>query len=184
MDDTTCPSHGVVRVVGPVFYPPDGQVPGGGIVDPAITRSDNEVVGASILLHGARPGYRFYSDSNYENAAYRGLSVHSAFNGDTPVAPGEIGLLTWDLPTWGVIGGTLSAPGEGEGTTPIFTPDKGRFQFGAVVTVFDDWKLVCVTDERLLKEHTGCLYTLASNASILRSWVGAGVVYSILNQEE
>ena len=79
-DSTTCPAHGVVRIVVPEWNPPDGQIPGGGIVahapftagQPLRQSSYNEVFGTQYVLHGMRPGYNLLLDSDYTSTADRG----------------------------------------------------------------------------------------------------------------
>jgi hypothetical protein len=181
MDSTTCPSRGVVRLVVPPYGPPHGEIPGGGLVDPNVTHSDNEVLGSHILLSGMRPQYRFFEDTDYVNAVFRGFSVHHAINGDSPVEPMGIGLLTWDLPTWVAIGSVLAETSEYLGRI-ILSPG-GLFHFGAAVTVFDDWKAVSVSGDyihhyRILRKNTGCLYVLAGNPENGLAYVGGGVTYS------
>ncbi len=158
MSDTACPSHGVVRVVTAVEPVP-------GIVDVDETLTDNEMLGASLILHGMRPNYDFEADDSYNNNLFRGLSIHYAFNGDTPVEPGQIGLLTFDLPTWAAID---TAPGGLSGGN------------GTFVTVFDDWNLInppLVGDDGLLP-HTGGIFVLASDPVNSRVFVGMGIVFT------
>lgn len=227
MDDTTCPSNGVVRVIVPIYNLPDrvgfdiygGPVPGGGYVDfthntrfiPGIARenylqTDAELLstqefetppdganflfdyikfpGTQLILHGKRPNYAFFLDefSPYTQRKVRGFSLRMAFNDNAPVHPGEIGLLTWDLPTWVAIGGTVDA--SGDPPTPFFEPDIMLGDFGRIVTVFNDWTAVCVSSPAVLIEQTGCLYTLASDVISKRSYIGAGVLYTIVDEIE
>lgn len=178
--ETTCPAHGVVRIVAPTFIPPDGETPYGGVVNPAITTSDNEVVGSTIILNGAPPGYDLVSDTEYHAGFSRGFSVHHAFNGSSDVAPGEIGLLTFDLPTWAAIGGSVAKV---DGNI-VFSPGDGLYTFGSVVTATEDWKAVSVVDPAVaLLANTGCLYVLAGDETNHRVYVGGGVTYAIEEQD-
>lgn len=184
INEAPCPAHGVVRVAVPEWNPPDGKVPNGGTVNlepfivgqPLNKSTYNEVFGTEYILHGTRPGYNLINDTDYLSMDERGFSVYYAINGDTSVEPGQTGLLTWDLPTWIAIGGRLDPDELGQ---PVLTPGVGLWNFGAVITVLNDWAAVAVSDPRLLKNNTGCLYLLASHQTLLRAFVGAGIVYSI-----
>lgn len=183
-DTTTCPAYGVVRLVVPVYNPPDGQVPGGGIVgiEPIITSQEqsfarNEIFGTTYILHGMRPGYDISADIDYYYPlAYRGFSIHFAFNGDTSVEPGGLGLLTWDLPTWASVGFLIDKE-PGSLNLPRITPDQGIWTFGAIITTLSDWKVACVAIPKVLRDNTGCLYSLGADEAAKRVFVGAGVIY-------
>lgn len=163
---TPCPSHGCVRVVTPV--PVFGQVPGGGTVDPDANLTENEMLGSNLILHGTRPNYVFANDNEYNNAGFRGLSIHMAFNGDMPVEPGKTGLLTFDLPTWAVVD---DMPG---GAT-------GLVSDSVVVTVFNDWVLHYhgINPNDPLKIHTGVLPVFGCDPVNNRVFVGHAIVYGL-----
>lgn len=176
-DITTCPSHGVVRIDSPPqSILPGGQVPGGGIVDGVITNSDNEVFGANIILTGIKPLYT--NDEGYSYSLSerpRGFSPQFAINGDIPVEPGGVGLCTYDLPTWVAVKGHLAISLQGE---VFYVPDEPVGDFGAIVTVFDDWYAI-TADADALKVNTGCIHTLASNRQAKLNFIGGGVVYQM-----
>lgn len=178
MDSTTCPSHGVVQIIPPAWIAPDGQVPGGGIIQGSINFSGNEILGTSIILHGIANQYNFVADGSYVlSAADRGLSAYNAFNGEAPVPPGQTGWLTFDLPTWAAIDGKLE---RGVYDTPIFVPGDGIYTFGTVQTLgVPGWTLASCAGAALLFDNTGVLYTIAALPQLKRAWVGAGVTYSI-----
>lgn len=177
MDVTACPSHGVVTLIPPVWIPPSGQVPNGGTIEGTSNAHGNEILGTSVILHGIANQYSFAADGLYLPAADRGLSQYHAFNGDAPVEPGQTGWLTWDLPTWAAVDGSLARDAD---DLPIFVPGDGIYTFGTVQTLgAPGWTLASVAGAIILFENTGVLYTIAAHPEIKRAWVGAGVTYSI-----
>lgn len=170
MDTTTCPSHGVVRIVVPETGP---QVEG--VIDPGNTLIENEVLGPNIILHGKRPNYNFDADTNdyYLPSLHRGISTYFAINGHVPVGPGEVGLLTFDLPSWIVVdrmprGGALS----------------GVVDLGNYITAFSDWvaHFHVIQQDPLLRPlqiGSGLLYVFALDTTNMRVLAGVGTVYTV-----
>lgn len=182
-DPTTCPAFGLVQVVVPIYNEPDGQVPNGGtvakaplVVDDPRSTSFNEIFGTTFILHGKRPQYNTNADNEYLANTQRGIIPYFAFNGETSVEPGEMGLLTFDLPTWAVIGGIVERV---EYDQIQFTPGDGIWTFGTLVTGIDDWVMASVRSAGDLFGSTGCLYTLGADEPAKRVFVGAGVIYAI-----
>jgi len=177
MDTTTCPSHGAVVVLPPVWIPPTGQVPNGGTINGSSLLSGNEIYGTRVILHGYANQYAYVADSVYTPVSNRGLLNEFAFNGGAPVAPGEIGLLTWDLPAWAAVDGIIDKP---DRITPTFTPGAGRYQFGGLQTAgAPGWTLASVADPSVLFDDTGVLYTLAAIADLKLVFVGCGVTFAL-----
>lgn len=172
MHGTTCPSFGVVRLI----IPQEGSIPGGGTVDPSPVanfpygpnQSENEVCGGTLIMHGSRPNYDFDADSTYPHARHRGFSPNYAINGASPVEPGQLGLLTFDLPAWVKVD---AAP----------RPTVGVSNF---VTVFDDW-IAHFHDpssdpgQRELQQNTGILYVFGFDSVNMLAFVGMGISYQI-----
>ncbi len=193
MDVTTCPSHGVVRPIVPIFYPELGEVPNGGVVNIShrhgyqpisvveyITPTDSELMGSDLLLHGMKPDYSFTLTDDgyiYFQTVRHGLSIKHAFNGDQPVEPGGIGLLTYDLPTWVLIGGSI-VPDDSDPPVPLITTT-GDYSFGRLVTALNQWEAYTVPFPFILAEHTACLYSLATQEDAKRVLVGGGVTFRI-----
>ena len=167
MDTTECPSHGMVRV----FAPTSGQVSGGGTVDPPFNEisgvgpneSGNEVFGTNIILHGARPAYDF---ENLPLSNNRGILTYMGFNGETPVLPGQLGQLTFDLPAYGIVD----------------NPPPSSVSESNYVTVFDDWTLHYHTQEDInnlgpLQPGTGILYVLGYDSATHLALLGNNPTY-------
>lgn len=73
----------------------------------------------------------------------QGMFWNHAYNGAVTVRPGQIGLLTFDLPTWVAVVGVTGETTEGFAT-------QGQFRFGyavdAPVVIGEPWKLGLVPD--------------------------------------
>lgn len=158
-DVTTCPGHGIVLL----FAPPEGLVTGGGAVDVLENLCTNEVYGTDIILHGVRPSYNFAESPGSLN---RGITNEMAFNGGGSVAPGGIGLCTFDLPAWGIVD----------------NPPLGSLSDVNYITVFNDWVLhfhtaLDIQDDGILLEQTGLLYVLGYDTGTQRALLGKADTY-------
>lgn len=172
MHGTTCPSFGVVRLI----IPQEGSISGGGTIDPSPTantpygphRSENEACGNKLVMHGSRPDYDFDADSAFPQATHRGFSPYYGINGAAPVEPGQLGLVTFDLPTWVKVD-----------TAPLSSVGSTNF-----ITVFDDWIAHFhdpSTDpgQRELLPHTGILYVFGYDSVNMLAFVGMGISYQM-----
>lgn len=155
MDETTCPGNGIVLLTPPV----EGPVSGGGKVDVLANLCTNEVYGTDIILHGVRPNYDFL---NEPTALNRGITTEMGFNSPASVAPGQLGMLTFDLPTWGIVD---NAPGSTVGDANF-------------VTVFNDWVLHYHGDSiPALQPRTGILYVFGYDPGTQRALLGGATTY-------
>lgn len=166
-----------------------GRVPGGGLVDythindfqpgavmpTPYLMTHSELLGSEQILHGFKIKNTFVS-TEYGGRA-RGIFPMLAFNGPNAVEPGQLGVLTWDLPTWAAVDGELVFDEDlGEA---VVKPGQQTYQFGGIVTAVDEWKVVTVPIPSKIPYSFGALYTLAGDRESKRLFIGAGPTYSM-----
>jgi hypothetical protein len=181
MESTTCPSFGHVFITAPAWSATTGgQVPNGGTIFGNSNVHGNEYLGAEVILHGRMNVYDYTQLSDYfgygaNSFGHRGIATNSAFNGELPVPPGEVGLLTFDLPTWAAVEGYIDKP---DGIVPTFIPGDGLYHFGSLQTCgMPQWELTSAIGPNILFDDTGVLYMLAAIPELKRVFVGRGTTF-------